>query len=94
MAAVVIDPDDRRSCLALLLAAEAQRWGHAVDPVTGETGYLIPSQRYQGLYHAATAEQCSCRDFKLHGPCKHVRTVRLVELLELALGRLPSRRTA
>jgi hypothetical protein len=79
---VVIDPDDRRSCLALILAAESSSWGRATHRATGDVGYLIPSQRFRDVYHAVTATECSCADFKLHQePCKHVRAVRLYELL-------------
>jgi hypothetical protein len=94
--AVVIDPEDRRSCQALLLAAEAGRWGRATDKRTGELLYAIPSQRPDSLFHLASGTSCDCTDFRFHGhrqPCKHVLAVRLVELLRGA-SQVPPRRSA
>lgn len=84
---VVIDPADRRSCLALLLAAESDSWGRVVNKATGEVGWAIPSQRWLGVYHLATADHCTCVDSKRSVPdqlCKHSRAVRVRDVLEVA----------
>lgn len=92
---VVIDPDDRRSCLALLLAAEADTWGRVVNKVTGEVGWAIPSQRWVGVYHLATTDRCTCVDSKRGGLghlCKHSRAVRVHDVLQIATASAPRRR--
>lgn len=92
---IVIDPHDRRSALGLVLAGESASWGRAVDHRTGEVLHVIPSQRYEGLFHLASATSCTCSDFRIHGrqqPCKHVVAVRIVELLAETYQVLPKRK--
>jgi hypothetical protein len=92
---VVLDSDDRRTSLALFLAAEARSWGRVVNRTTGVVGWAIPSQRWLDVFHLATADSCTCIDFKRFGPnqlCKHARAVRLVELSNVARGRVPRRK--
>jgi len=88
---VLIDPNDRRSVAALLLSAEAHTWGKVVSRETGEIGWAVPSQRFIGLYHLATADSCTCTDNRLGQVCKHQRAVRIHELLAHAVQR-PRRR--
>jgi hypothetical protein len=88
---VVINPDDRRSVAALLLAGAASTWGRVVNRVTGEIGYAIPSQTYHAVYHLTTAESCTCVDTKRGNVCKHQRAVRIFELLQHASQRPPRR---
>jgi len=85
--AVVINPDDRRSVAALLLAGVASTWGRVVNRVTGEVGYAIPSQTYHDVYHLTTADSCTCVDSKRGNVCKHQRAVRIYELLRGSVQR-------
>jgi hypothetical protein len=93
--AMLIDPNNKRSVLGLLLAADAGSWGRVVDQRSGAIGHAIPSQRYVGVYHLSTSETCTCTDFRRHGPeqpCKHVIAVRIADILTGSLGLVSRRR--
>lgn len=74
---MMIDTRDSRSLKALVALDSAGQWLKVRDAAGQALAYGVPSATRAGLYHFATARQCTCPDSRFGHHCWHSRAVAL-----------------
>jgi len=73
----MIDTDENRTAKAVAALARAGQWLKVRDASGRALAYGIESASRPGVYHFATARQCTCEDAQRGHHCWHARAVSL-----------------
>lgn len=86
---MTITTEDPRDLKALAAVREAGQWAKVRDASGKALAYGVPSATRPGMFHFATATQCTCKDHEHGHHCYHSRAVGLHLALTKSQRQLP-----